>query len=82
MAIKKTLSSSEMIAMVAMKIETRRDLASFASVNHTVFRNSIGYLWEEVRDVTQFAYLFPSLEVICVEERVREFGENIVSPYL
>ena len=64
---------------VAREIGSYQDLAHFTYLNRVVYHNGIGILWEEVHDVTQLAYLFPSLEVYRVGQHFKDANDVVVS---
>ena len=51
---------------------------AFTSLNHTVHHYGIVVLWEEVTDVTQFAYLFPTLVVHPIGVYRRDCNDVVV----
>ena len=79
MTIKKCLSSPKIISYIARElVGNHSDLSSFTSLNRTIYRYGIVLLWEEVHDVTQLAYLFPTLVVHCTGEYYRDPNDIVV----
>ena len=78
-ATKECLSTPNIIVAVAREIGSYQDLAHFTYLNRVVYHNGIGILWEEVHDVTQLAYLFPSLEIYRVGQHFKDANDVVVS---
>ena len=66
------------ITNIAQNIGDTCDLASFTSLNHTIHRYGIVILWEEVSNVTQLAYLFPTLVVHFIGVSRRDSNDVVV----
>ena len=79
MAARYCLSSPNIISAIARGVGNDHDLVAFTSLNHTVHRYGIVVLWEEVTDVTQLAYLFPTLVVHSTGVYRRDCNDVVVS---